>query len=99
MSYAIVLRPRAERAIEKAAGWYRKDSAGIASTFLRAVDHTIERVAENPYQFPVRSGQLRHAMVTGFPYSLLYLVAESSVVVTNCVHFRRHPPLAIATDR
>lgn len=91
MSYDIVLRARAERAIGKAAEWYRKDNEKIATTFLGAVDHAIERVAESPFQFPVRSGKVRHAIVSRFPYSLLYLVGESSIVITNCVHFSRHP--------
>lgn len=91
MSYGIVLRPRAERAIDKAAGWYRKNDARIATAFLFAVDHAIGRVEENPFQFPVRDGKLRHAIVGGYPYSLLYFVNEPDVVVTNCVHFSRHP--------
>ncbi|HST62877.1 MAG TPA: type II toxin-antitoxin system RelE/ParE family toxin [Longimicrobium sp.] len=91
MSYDIVLRTRAERAIGKAAEWYRKDSTRVATRFFGEVDHTIERVAENPLQFPVRSGKVRYAIVSGFPYSLLYLVGESSIVITNCVHFSRDP--------
>lgn len=91
MRYSIVLHPEAEQAIDEAAEWYGRDNDRIASIFVDAVDHTIERVAENPYQFPVRRGKLRHAIVSGFPYSVLYRVTDSSVVITNCLHFSRDP--------
>lgn len=91
MSYSIVLRPRAERAIEKAADWYRKDSERACDAFLVAVADAVGRIAQNPLQFPRRSSRLRHAIVTGFPYFLLFRVEASEVLVTTCVHFRRDP--------
>ena len=51
----------------------------------------MEKLADNPHQFPPIRRDLHRAVVSGFPYSILFRLAETEVVVTNCVHFRRHP--------
>lgn len=91
MRYALDLRPEAQSEIDEAADWYHRDSARAADAFLDAVDDALARVRENPFQFPVRSGPVRYAIVTGFPYSLLFQVGGTQIVVTTCIHFRRDP--------
>lgn len=91
MSHAIVLRPRAEKAIDRAAGWYEARNPRASRTFLDAIDAALEKVADNPHQFPLIKRNLHRTIVTGFPYSLLFRMTETEVVVTTCVHFRRHP--------
>jgi toxin ParE1/3/4 len=91
MSYEVVLRAKAERAIERAADWYHKENPGAAKAFLVAVASSIEKIAANPGLYPVVEGELRRAIVAGFPYSLLFRTGEAEVVITTCVHFRRHP--------
>lgn len=91
MSYSIVLHPDAESEIDDAAEWYRKDNEQAAIAFLEAVDRAIERISQNPLQFPIRSAPLRHAIVTGFPYFLLFRLEAPGVLVTTCVHFSRDP--------
>lgn len=91
MSYTIVLRPKAEKAIDRAAGWYNARNPRASRAFLDAIDGVFDKIAENPHQFPVLKHKLRRAIITGFPYSVLFRVVETELVVTNCVHFRRHP--------
>ena len=91
MSHTIVLRLKAEKAIDRAAGWYETRNPRASRAFLDAIDAALEKVAENPYQFPLIKRNLHRAIVTGFPYSLLFRLTETEVVVTTCVHFRRHP--------
>lgn len=91
MSRAIVLRPKAEKTIDRAAGWYEARNARVARAFLNAVDDALEKVAESPHQFPLIRPGLHRAIITGFPYSLLFRLTQAEAVVTICVHFRRHP--------
>jgi plasmid stabilization system protein ParE len=91
MSYEIVLRLKAERAIDRAAGWYDRRNPNAARAFLAAVDALLEKIAENPLQFPIVRGKLHRAVVMPFPYSLVFRLAGPQVVITTCVHFRRHP--------
>jgi plasmid stabilization system protein ParE len=91
VSYSIALRVKAEKAIDRAAGWYHRRNPDAARAFLDAVDSTLQRVAENPHQFPRMGPKLRRAAITGFPYSLLFKARETEVLVTMCAHFRRDP--------
>jgi plasmid stabilization system protein ParE len=91
VSYTIVLRPRAEKAIDRAAGWYENRNPRASMAFVDAVDAALEKVRQNPQQFPLIKRKLHRAIVSGFPYSLLFRLTETEVVVTTCVHFRRHP--------
>lgn len=93
MSYAVVLRANAERGIDAAADWYHERNPRVARIFLIAVARSIQGIAENPGGYPAVQGDFRRALVAGFPYSLLYRVRSSTVVITTCVHFRRHPRL------
>jgi plasmid stabilization system protein ParE len=91
VSYTIVLRPRAEKAIDRAAGWYEVRNLAASRAFLDAIDAVLGKVAENPHQFPQIKRKLHRAIISGFPYSLLFRLTETEAVVTTCVHFRRHP--------
>jgi toxin ParE1/3/4 len=91
MSYEIVLRAKAERAIDRAAEWYERRNPDAARGFVVAVGAIIVRIKENPLQFPRIRGMLHRAIVRPFPYSLVYRLTGSRVVITTCVHFRRHP--------
>jgi plasmid stabilization system protein ParE len=91
MSYEIVLRLKAERAIDRAAEWYDKRNPDAARAFVVAVSAIIDEIRENPLQFPRIRGKLHRAILRHFPYSLVYRLTGSRVVITTCVHFRRHP--------
>jgi plasmid stabilization system protein ParE len=91
VSYTIVLRPKAEEAIDEAAGWYEAQNPRTARAFRISVENALEKATRNPHQFPQIRAGLRRVIVAGFPYSLLFRVIRAEVVVTTCVHFRRHP--------
>ncbi|HEX6039285.1 type II toxin-antitoxin system RelE/ParE family toxin [Longimicrobium sp.] len=91
MSYEIVLRARARRAIDRAADWYHKKNEQAATSFLHEVGRSLQRIGENPNLYPIVRADLRRAVVPGFPYSLLYSIRKTKVVVTNCVHSSRDP--------
>jgi plasmid stabilization system protein ParE len=78
VSHTIVLRPKAEKAIDRAAGWYEARNPRASRTFLDAIDVALEKVAENPHQFPLIKRNLHRAIVTGFPYSLLFRMTETA---------------------
>jgi plasmid stabilization system protein ParE len=91
MSYEIVLRAKAERAIQRAAAWYRNRNPVAAMAFLMAVRRSIQKIAANPAMYHIVERDLRRAIVKGFPYSILFRMDEAEVLITNCVHFSRHP--------
>lgn len=88
----LVVRPYVESELDQAAAWYESRQPGLRDRFLRAVDSTLTRVAENPQLYQViHLDIIRRCPVQGFPYSVFYLVLGSSVEVIGVVHDARHP--------
>jgi plasmid stabilization system protein ParE len=50
----------------------------------------VERIAQNPLQFPEIGSGVRRALLQRFPYALYFIVAASPVLIA-VLHQRRHP--------
>lgn len=74
---------------------YYAETMGSRSAlrFVRAVQHTIECIAEAPRSFPVigPSKRLRRARVLRYPHSVVYVVASDEVRIVAVAHGRRRP--------
>ena len=77
-------------------------SPSAAARFRAAVDHVLDRIEENPSQFPehgllaVESGPalfyaVRRAMVPRFPYVIFFYVRDDVAIVLALAHGRRRP--------
>ena len=66
-------------------------AVGLGFEFARAIDVVIERIRRTPLTFPAFDGGFRHLMARKFPYSVIYRVTESEIVVVSCFHHRRKP--------
>ncbi len=76
----------------EAADWYENEARGLGERFLLNVDATAVRIAENALQFPVVHRHVRRALLTKFPYLLLYVIeADETVSVISCFHCSRNP--------
>lgn len=91
MSYEIVVRPEAAREVQEAFDWYEEKSEGLGLEFLRAADACLAGVKRSPRAFPTVHEQIHRALLRKFPYALLYLVKEESVIVLACFHAKRNP--------
>ncbi len=91
MSRRLVLRVQAEVDIDEAASWYEVERAGLGVNFIQDVNFLLERVEENPFQFPVVHGETRRAMTKRFPYGVFFTVDDEEILVLAVVHLHRHP--------
>jgi len=88
---AVVLTDAAEREVNSAALWYEREATGLGRQFLDAVGAMVERIADNPQQFPLVHREQRRALLKRFPYALYFRVETRSVVVVGCFHGHRNP--------
>jgi len=87
----LVFRLQARFEIAEAADWYERQSIGLGTDFLRAVDLAIASIQHNPEQYQRIRGQMRRAVLRRFPYGLIYVLSDREIVVPGCVHGRRDP--------
>jgi plasmid stabilization system protein ParE len=91
MTRRVVLRAAAEADIDAAAAWLEERSPRSAARFWRAVEETLQRLQDNPFQYQRVIGQARRALLWDFRYALFYIVTDNEIVVIACTHGSRHP--------
>ena len=71
--------------------WYEGQRLGLGERFVAALDRLIDRVSENPQQFPVIETEVRRALVRRFPYAVYFIVSADHIAVIAVLHVRRYP--------
>jgi plasmid stabilization system protein ParE len=84
-------RAEAERDVFDAALWYEQERAGLGFRFETEVALVLERLADNPLQFPALERGIRRAQVDIFPYAVFFRVDDDIVTVLGVLHLHRHP--------
>ncbi len=91
MSLNLILRPEAESDIQNAFEWYEAQVPGLGSEFVRAVDVCLSAIGRNPLAYPIVHKQVRRALIRRFPYGILYIAEQETVVILACFHGKRDP--------
>jgi toxin ParE1/3/4 len=64
---------------------------GARPTFPPTIDALIERMSDNPRQFPTVFKNVRRAPLLRFPYLLFFVVEDGALIVIACFHASRDP--------
>ena len=91
MSLPVVFRRAARAEFDDAADWYEARRAGLGATFTAAVQQVLDRIAAQPAFYAQVYGDVREALVPGFPYCVYYREEPSQVVVLSVFHTARDP--------
>jgi toxin ParE1/3/4 len=91
MSFEIEIAPLAKLEILDAYDWYELTRKGLGEEFLEELEIFFDQLLVNPkthsyYQKPVRSGVLSR-----FPYSVTYEIAEKKVFIYSVFMSRQQP--------
>lgn len=85
-------RAAAQRDIQEAREWYGAVSPALEERFAGAIADTLAIGLTHPLAFPVvHRGDVRRAVVSGFPYQIFYRLRGDSLVVIAVTHGSRHP--------
>lgn len=92
----IRLAPEAARELHEAAIWYESHQAGLASRFLDEFDSLLPQIRQNPAAFPCLADipadlDVRRALMTRFPYALVFLETQNELRVVAVAHGKRRP--------
>jgi hypothetical protein len=68
--YSVIFTQAARVELIVALEWYEGESTGLGRQFQQAIDALVERMSENPRQFPIVFKNVRRALLRRFPYSL-----------------------------
>ena len=72
--------------------WYARGSRRAALGLERAVDHVLRTAAAHPEFYPLYDDAHREALLTRYPYSVIYRVrANGDLLVVAVAHGSREP--------
>lgn len=91
MKLPILFRPEARAEFDSAADWYEQQRSGLGVEFVERVQQCLDHIQEMPLLFPVVFEDLRQTIVRRFPYSVVYRVETSQIVIVAVFHGRRDP--------
>jgi plasmid stabilization system protein ParE len=91
MSLPVVFRRAARAEFDDAADWYEQHRAGLGAAFTAAVRGLLSRIAGQPGLYPQVWGDVREALVAGYPYCVYYREEPKQVLVVSVFHTSRDP--------
>lgn len=91
MTYPITIRRAARAEYDEAVDWYEQKRLGLGADFVRRVKEKLALIAAPPLMNAVMFRDVRKAIVSRFPYSIYYRVAETKVIVIAIFHSNREP--------
>lgn len=85
------LTSAAEAELDDAVAWYGGIREGLAARFLDEFERLLERLRDNPQQFPCVRRDIRRVGFRRFPYGLVFRILPGEVEIVACFHDRRDP--------
>jgi plasmid stabilization system protein ParE len=76
---------------EAAARWYAERSATAAARFSTELDEAEAAILERPEAWPPGEEGTRRYLLRRFPFSVVYHVEKSRVLIVAIAHGRRRP--------
>jgi toxin ParE1/3/4 len=93
MTLLIRLLPEAKAEFDAAADWYEGKRAGLGVDFVRRVHEVFARISANPRLHAKVYREVRKAIVTRFPYIVLYQEEANEVLVVSIFPTARDPSI------
>lgn len=93
MAYKIVIKEEAKLDTEEAYNYYENEKANLGEEFLEELTRIYNRIAKHPdyYGFIDDQRILRDLKVERFPFTVVFEITDSSVIVYAVHNTYRHP--------
>jgi plasmid stabilization system protein ParE len=88
---AIQFHPEAEAEMIDAAVWYENQQKNLGGRFLATVQDGLNRIKINPLLFAIAEGRARQCILHTFPFSIIFEIHETTLIVLAVMHHRRDP--------
>ncbi len=89
--FSLKINPFAEEDLEESFEYYENQQSGLGEEFLVEVKTTLNRITENPKQFPKNKDGARKALTKRFPFAIFFYVKDIVINVFAIFHSSRNP--------
>lgn len=91
MARAVELHPAAVAEAAEIRAWYAERAPAVATALVEELDRAITAIAERPERWPAFVHGTRRYLLRRFPYSVVFRVEASRILIVAFVHGRRRP--------
>src|ERR1043166_5795064 len=91
VGYSIEILPGARNDLRGAYDWYFQRNPAAATSFLAEIERAIATLSDNPLMWPSYVEGTRRCVLRRFPFSIIYRVKDSSILIVAVAHGRRRP--------
>ena len=88
---AVSLAVAAERELDEAIEWYRKQQEGLQERFLLEFLSTVRRIQAQPEIYTELRPGIRRGLLRRFPFSVIYEITGDAILVLAVAHQHRKP--------
>jgi mRNA-degrading endonuclease RelE of RelBE toxin-antitoxin system len=90
---SLLFHPEARNEYTDAFLWYEMQQKGLGKKFSSVIEKTIEQIENNPELFKVAKGVYREAVVSTFPFSIIYRFnkKKKTIFIIAVYHASRNP--------
>jgi len=81
----------AEEEMTEAALFYETRSGGLGNDFLDDVQQAVDRLSDYPHSGEQIDFGLKRTLLHRFPFSLIYAVEQTGIVIVAVAHYGRVP--------
>ena len=74
-----------------AAAYYETRVAELGSNFISTIETAVLGLSEDPEKWPVAGKDIRRVLLPRFPYSILYKIDPTEIIIVAIMHQKRRP--------
>lgn len=83
--------PAARQEFVQASLFYDEKQSGLGQRFIGSVDAAIRSLVSAPESWPFLEEPVRRRLTRVFPYAVLYVVREDSILIVAVMHCHQEP--------
>jgi plasmid stabilization system protein ParE len=89
--YNVFFVPEAQAELDEAYLYYEQQQKGLGRIFVEAIRKTQNRICRFPSAWQPLSINTRRALVSRFPFGIIYTVDEDEIIIIAIAHLHRKP--------
>jgi toxin ParE1/3/4 len=88
---SIIFHPDVALEVKSSYLWYEAQVAGLGHDYLSELESAYQAIETLPKTWPKFKKQFRRFLLSKFPYSVIYRLANNTVYVVAVMHNHRNP--------
>lgn len=91
MKLGLILNEEARSEVIAAYQYYERARSGLGEIFINHLENCFDRIVSNPLQFPMKKSPYREALVSKFPFLIIFELQEKDIIVYSVFNTLRNP--------